>query len=62
MKYLNTQNCRRLANASGKQLSKDALYALNNMVYEAIEKACNVHNGGAKRIDATVMNFVKPKK
>jgi len=59
MKYLNVKNCKALANSNGKQLSKDALFALNNIVHETIDKACRVHNGSKARIDSTVINFVK---
>ena len=59
MRFINVQNCKLKAKDNGKQISEGALLALDVLICETIDKACRVHNGGAKRIDETVINYVR---
>ena len=58
MKYINTKAIKSKFHENNKQISKDGLLAIDIKVEQLIEKACRVHNGGAKRVDDVVINYV----
>lgn len=56
--YLKISEVKKLAHASGRRVSAEFLTNLNLMVKEKIQKACDVHNGGKKTLDASVAAHV----
>ncbi len=56
--FLVVSKVKALAHASGKRVGADFLAALDGLVKEKIEKACALHNGSAKTLDAAVAGHV----
>ena len=59
--YINIKNVKKRFHENNKQISKDGLMAIDIQVEQLIERACRVHNGGAKRVDDKVINFASIK-
>ena len=59
MKYIVVSAIREKVNNYNKQITKDALNAIEIKVDTLVEKACHQFNGKSKRIDATMINYFK---
>jgi hypothetical protein len=57
-RYLQAGNVRALAHELGKWPSQEFLRALDQHISNRVRAACAVHNGGRKKLDATVAGFV----
>lgn len=49
---------RQIIREEGKQASPEFFDLLNHFVERKIREACKVHNGGRKRLDASVAGYV----
>lgn len=58
MKYINQKAITELINSKGKRAGKDFLFHLNTFIQQKVEKACEVHNGGAKTLDSSIAEYV----
>jgi hypothetical protein len=58
MAFLNVKECKKFCHDNNKQLSKDAIEALNARVKTILTSAV-ISVGGFKRIGATEVNFKK---
>jgi len=56
--YVVTSRVRALAKENGKRLGAGFLNALDSHIQDIVDKACTVHNGGKKTLDATVAAYV----
>lgn len=59
LKYIKPTQIKAAVKAEGKRISEEALMVLDAEVQAIISRACAVHNGGRKTIDATVLAHVK---
>lgn len=58
-RYVRASGVRRLVKEQGKRSGAGFLNALDKHIYETVCRACKVHNGSKKTLDATVFNFTK---
>lgn len=54
--FINVSAVKKLVKANGKRSGDDFITALDARVRAQIEKACSVHNGGAKTLTEAVLN------
>ena len=59
MAYLVNSKIKQFFHENGKQLSVDGLHALEVKLVMCMEKCCKEHNGGHKKVDATLINLIK---
>jgi len=59
MKYIKVKAIKEKVNGYGKQITKDAINAIEIKVDALLEKVCHQFDGGNKRIDATMINYFK---
>jgi hypothetical protein len=59
MKYIVVSTIKQKVNGYGKQITKDALNAIEIKVDTLLDKLCHQFNGSSKRIDATMVNYFK---
>ena len=59
MHYLKASAVKKTFNESGKQLTKDGLFAIDVKVGEFLSKACRQFNGHHKRITADLISIIK---
>lgn len=57
--YIKQAQVKAAVKAEGKRISQEALKNLDAQVHAIIRRACAIHNGGRKTIDATVLAHVK---
>lgn len=57
-KHIHVDAVRSIAREEGKQLSEEFLELFDHFVAKKVRQACAVHNGGKKRVDATIAGFV----
>lgn len=59
MKYLVESAIKAKIHDSGKQITKDGLFALDVKIGEFLDKAINQFNGHHRRIDATLIKLIR---
>lgn len=59
MKYINVKSVKQKIREGNKQISKEALFALDVKIDEFLDKLCKIRNGNKKRITAGFVNLVK---
>lgn len=57
-RYLNVSNIRKRATQNKRRISKSYIASLDSQVEELIDRACAVHNGGKKTLDACIAGLV----
>jgi antitoxin component YwqK of YwqJK toxin-antitoxin module len=55
---INKKMVKAIAKANGKRVGRSFLYAVEVFLHRKIKQACEVHNGGAKTLDATIAGYV----
>jgi len=59
MRFINSKNAKAFIHTSGKQVSKNALEALDRKVEQYLAKICKQYQGKTKRITAELIHFIK---
>lgn len=54
MRYITAKNVRALVNDKGRQSTPEYLSTLDEVVEHLVQRACEIHNGGYKRLDGTL--------